>query len=973
MKGNTMKTTRILAAFELFLLMLKPSLTAETKTTNSNPTTQTVHSQAIAKTATRSNLDQTGTQWAPFLEWKVRNSSYQGNPFDIEATVLFVHVQSGEIRKTEMFYDGNSRWKFRFTGTRTGIWTFLSTSSDPELDNLSGTVTITPNPDPSVKGFLTAQGRKFARQTGEDGEWQGVVPKVYMNLRLTEPAEGPFPMSLMSRAEIRELYIRETVTLGFNMIFIIMNNQWFEFDAMSYEDHNSTDPDERSFEVLETFIVEAHQAGLQTVIWAWGDESRKWTPIGVGGINGVPDTRLQRYIAARLGPIPGWSMGYGFDLQEWASEEQTDTWAKNMHAHFGWQHLLWGRPYDGQELDVVSNDKRPTGNSPNDFYYSASRMLRNSSSRPVIFERRFTYLRDNVWTMDNTRRSMWQFAMAGGAAGWWGFFADSPYPYPNPEQIRTHNEFWENYFRLDLSADNSSTSSGFAMKDKKNKRFIFYDEDVSSIKFDLTGLRGYGTAIVVDTKKEYQEINLGFLVATPQTWVAPYKSDWAIAVGQFGDESKAAWSAVLTFESQEQNAQLSTANSSTVQLVLGGHDAATDGLDIGFDKPAPPPPPGGSYYAAFKVPETKIYLSQDIRGWHEPFDRDIDWPITVVSANDTKSELRWNSESFPPQGSFFLKGDGKEVDMRRHDSFSFTGNTTLTISYRASICLDFDFPIDDYAWYLISLPMVPDDNSVTSLFPDAFAAFTWNNESQQYTPASQIEPGHAYWLLFLKASQTHVCGRQINAFTKKYRTKGWDLVGSVSGEAPLLSDPEDAVAAMFHWDVENQLLVPTETNLTMPGQGYWILVAKVPSSIEVNRANQSTSGSSINKMARFMNQDIAADLAPPAPPYTLIQTPALSKAKIPETLSLMQNYPNPFNPETTIEFHLPEKSHVTLKIYSILGREVKSLVDAEKNAGIHRSVWNAKDNSNRFVGSGIYLLQMQAGEAVQSRRIILLK
>ena len=75
-------------------------------------------------------------------------------------------------------------------------------------------------------------------------------------------------------------------------------------------------------------VVIAHRNGASLHMWAWGDESRRWTPIGVGGINGTPDRRLQRYIASRLGPLPGWTMGYGFDLQEWVSESQTQAWAQ---------------------------------------------------------------------------------------------------------------------------------------------------------------------------------------------------------------------------------------------------------------------------------------------------------------------------------------------------------------------------------------------------------------------------------------------------------------------------------------------------------------------------------------------------------------------------------------------------------------------------------------------------------------------
>lgn len=481
-------------------------------------------------------FDQNGTQWAPFLEWSLANASFSGNPFDLIATVTFTHSQSSEIRTTEMFYDGDSTWKFRFSGTQLGTWTFTTSSSDPELDSLSGAVTIQPNSDPNIKGFLVARGTKFARQTGIDGKLIGEIPKVYMNLAMTEIDGAPFPMSLMSRPGVRSEYIQEALDNGHNAIFLHVNNQWFEWDAISYRHHNSEDPDPASFQVIETFITEAHQTGLQTVIWAWGDEERQWTPASVGGINGIPDQRIQRYIAARLGPLPGWSMGYGFDLLEWTTENDLKIWVEYLRDHFGWQHLLWARQHSNNELAVVSNDVRATGVPQDEFYRVAVAAMNASKGRPVIFARRFAYLRDDAWTMDNTRRSMWQFAMAGGAAGWWGFFDNSPYPYPHPEQLQTHESFWQNRFLLGFQIDNWITD-GCALRLPANTHFVFYKEDAISIQIDLSAMNGRQSAIAVDTKLPYREINLGDFNPILQTWVAPYQSDWALAVGDFSDSS----------------------------------------------------------------------------------------------------------------------------------------------------------------------------------------------------------------------------------------------------------------------------------------------------------------------------------------------------------------------------------------------------------------------------------------------------
>lgn len=73
---------------------------------------------------------------------------------------------------------------------------------------------------------------------------------------------------------------------------------------------------------LDFLISEAHAAGVNVHFWAWGDGDRQWLPKPVsddfleGGNNGPGDRRLQRYIADRLGPLPGWPIGYGFDLSE---------------------------------------------------------------------------------------------------------------------------------------------------------------------------------------------------------------------------------------------------------------------------------------------------------------------------------------------------------------------------------------------------------------------------------------------------------------------------------------------------------------------------------------------------------------------------------------------------------------------------------------------------------------------------------
>lgn len=98
---------------------------------------------------------------------------------------------------------------------------------------------------------------------------------------------------------------------------------------------------------------------------------------------------------------------------------------------------------------------------------------------------------------------------------------------------------------------------------------------------------------------------------------------------------------------------------------------------------------------------------------------------------------------------------------------------------------------------------------------------------------------------------------------------------------------------------------------------------------------------------------------------------------LPMAFSLGQNYPNPFNPSTTLTFEIPgienKRSHVSLKIYDLRGRCVRTLVDAELTAGSHSVQWDGRNDSGEQVSSGIYLYSLQAGDETFARKMTLVK
>ncbi len=111
----------------------------------------------------------------------------------------------------------------------------------------------------------------------------------------------------------------------------------------------------------------------------------------------------------------------------------------------------------------------------------------------------------------------------------------------------------------------------------------------------------------------------------------------------------------------------------------------------------------------------------------------------------------------------------------------------------------------------------------------------------------------------------------------------------------------------------------------------------------------------------------AADVGPPPAMITGIAEDEIATA-LPEGFELKQNYPNPFNPETVVSYILSVASQVDLRVYDMLGREVKVLVAEEMPAGMHHVTWNAAR-----VASGIYNAVLRVGEFRSVRKLILLK
>ncbi len=336
----------------------------------------------LANTAAAADLGGRGARVWETEEFSLDNPDWSGNPFDLVATVTFRHAN--ETRETEMFYAGGDTWKFRFTGTRVGEWRFSTSSDDADLAGHAGTITVGPRADARIKGFLTHVGNKYAIMEDDIDDLEGYIYQVFMNQQDFEQ-QYRHPSRILgdlARVDLIADYWNNTRDNGFDICFFAVFYSWFRMGALSIEDFKGAadpdldQPDPALFDMLESAIRHAHQRGGRIHIWAWGDNDRKQTPNHLGdGFRGVRHRRLMRYIAARLGPLPGWSMNFGFDTIEMPGAKAAGTWwAGTLNQSMGWPHVLtsrgWHDPafgansyagFGGNPYELESSDKGPSG------------------------------------------------------------------------------------------------------------------------------------------------------------------------------------------------------------------------------------------------------------------------------------------------------------------------------------------------------------------------------------------------------------------------------------------------------------------------------------------------------------------------------------------------------------------------------------------------------------------------------------
>ena len=317
---------------------------------------------------------------------------------------------------------------------------------------------------------------------------------------------------------------------GFNGIHIPVYGQWFHIGENKVSDEESV-IDQRSFDRLKMIINKVYYAGGCTHIWLWGDDSRSQTSASLkDGIMGNQEKQLLDEIARQLGPLKGWTMGYGYDLWEWVSKEELNAWHDYLWSKPGWNHMLGARS-SKNELDQLSERMDYAGyeyHKPG--YEDLVRMINERPGKPSFSEDRYrirtnSKYPDKDYNEEETRRGLWYHTMAGGVAAIWGNLSGNG-GYSNKDALKCFSVFWNDKgrFRKDMVISNGG-SDAYCLSDRQ-RLYVFYKEDAASITYHFEGKPKL--IKLIDTRKAYREIPAGKKKAGLYTMELPYASDWAL-------------------------------------------------------------------------------------------------------------------------------------------------------------------------------------------------------------------------------------------------------------------------------------------------------------------------------------------------------------------------------------------------------------------------------------------------------------
>jgi hypothetical protein len=336
-------------------------------------------------------------------------------------------------------------------------------------------------------------------------------------------------LSMMKEEDIDDFINKFIIEHGFNGIHIPVFGQWFHIGDNKIKP-TDREIDQETFDKLKMIINKVYEAGGSTHIWLWGDAQREQTSKSLsGGIMGAEEKHLLNEIYKQLNPLKGWTMGYGFDLWEWVDENQLKEWNDYLWQKEDWKHLLGARASKNKLNQIYEGLDYSSYEYHKPSYIELRTMINKRPSKPSFSEDRYRIRTPSKYPKkdyneEETLKGLWYHTMAGGIGAIWGNL-DGTGDYKNKDALKCFSIFWndQNRFKKKMLVD-TTLSRAYCLTDYSY--YVFYQEETDNIVFSFKGKKK--KVIAVDTKKKYQELDLGKLQGGQHEFKAPYQSDWAI-------------------------------------------------------------------------------------------------------------------------------------------------------------------------------------------------------------------------------------------------------------------------------------------------------------------------------------------------------------------------------------------------------------------------------------------------------------
>jgi hypothetical protein len=407
-----------------------------------------------------------------------------------------VHITySAGDRHHVISFNKDNQQRFRFTPTKQGKWCFGKIEENPDKNNQQCIDINAPRPA-YAKGFVAAEGTKWIR---------------------TATGKAFIPQYIMyDKPEVEAGIDEFVVGHGFTGFHIIHLRNFL-----------------KNPEYFEAVVLKTYRAGGVTHFWIWADATRQKTPDTFG----VDVDQLYDEIIARLAPIPGWTLGYGFDLFEWVADNEVSKLRELMHKKTSYRHLIGARGYKNEYRQVDKNLDYASWEWHRPTYSDYRRHIDNAQGRPAFSEDRFRirpssdqYAQKN-YNFEMTRRGLWHSLFAGGVANIWGYQEgdqDFSSPYPNKNQLLIYRRFADKYFSRNSEVINPYFENAVCLSVKTNNvSAACYIEDVDKITFNQH-IADEQQLSVIDVKNSAQELSLS--LDEKSHLRLPKKSDWVVLI-----------------------------------------------------------------------------------------------------------------------------------------------------------------------------------------------------------------------------------------------------------------------------------------------------------------------------------------------------------------------------------------------------------------------------------------------------------